>query len=106
MPPGANIDNIRDFYKVATHTGGMKHFNCNWFPFKSSQYRSMYALPPSPSRPAPVLERAPSASTLTRNRPLVHDRPHMNSRSNRVSVSEGELTDDAARLDRHVRANR
>merc|ERR1719397_593569 len=38
VPPGANIDSMRDFYKT-------------------NQYRSMYHLPPSPSRPAPVLDR-------------------------------------------------
>ncbi len=56
--------------------------------YKSSQYRSMYALPPSPSRPAPVLDRAPSASTLRRDgagRRAV--------RPARVSISEGEHTD-------------
>lgn len=67
LPPGANIDSIRDFYK-------------------SSQYKSMYALPPSPSRPAPVLERAPSSSTLTR--PARSNRP-----PTRVAVSESEFHD-------------
>ena len=69
LPPGANIDGMRDFYK-------------------SSQFKSMYALPPSPSRPAPVLDRAPSASTLRRDaagRRAV--------RTTRVSISEGEVTD-------------
>jgi hypothetical protein len=47
LPPGATIDSMGDFYR-------------------SSQFKSMYALPPSPSRPAPVLDRAPSASTLVR----------------------------------------
>ncbi|XP_059089545.1 uncharacterized protein LOC131885497 isoform X2 [Tigriopus californicus] len=75
LPPGATIDSIRDFYK-------------------SSQFKSMYALPPSPSRPAPVLDRAPSTSTLSR-------RDHSVGRSkrpNRVSISEGEITDDANRI--------
>ena len=73
LPPGANIDSMRDFYK-------------------SSQYKSMYALPPSPSRPAPVLERAPSSSTLMRQPP-----PPRPVRPTRVSISEGEITDDAMR---------
>ena len=34
LPPGATIESMRDFYK-------------------SSQFKSMYALPPSPNRPAP-----------------------------------------------------
>lgn len=75
LPPGATIDSIRDFYK-------------------SSQFKSMYALPPSPSRPAPVLDRAPSTSTLNR-------RDHSVGRSkrpNRVSISEGEITDDTNRI--------
>ena len=38
VPPGANIESMKDFYKT-------------------TQYRSMYHLPPSPSRPAPVLQR-------------------------------------------------
>ena len=46
----------------------------------------MYALPPSPTRPAPVLDRAPSSSTLMRQPP----RPV---RPTRVSISEGEITD-------------
>ena len=50
--------------------------------------QSMYALPPSPTRPAPVLDRAPSSSTLVRQPP----RPV---RPTRVSISEGEFTDDA-----------
>ena len=69
LPPGANIDSIRDFYQ-------------------SSQYKSMYALPPSPSRPAPVLERAPSSNNLRSGQ-------HPQGRSSRVSISEGELTDEA-----------
>jgi hypothetical protein len=44
--------------------------------YKSSQFKSMYALPPSPNRPAPVLERVQSR------------------RPTRVSISEGEVTDD------------
>jgi len=85
VPPGANIDSMRDFYKT-------------------NQYRSMYHLPPSPSRPAPVLER----STKTVERPpglrreqttgeLVMAPPR---RHAKTSVSEGELTDDQARADR------
>ena len=58
LPPGATIESMRDFYK-------------------SAQFKSMYALPPSPNRPAPVLERA---------------QPR---RPTRVSISEGEVTDDA-----------
>ncbi len=57
LPPGATIESMRDFYK-------------------SSQFKSMYALPPSPNRPAPVLERSQSR------------------RPTRVSISEGEVTDD------------
>jgi hypothetical protein len=48
--------------------------------YKSSQFKSMYALPPSPNRPAPVLERSQSR------------------RPTRVSISEGEVTDDAAAI--------
>ena len=65
LPPGATIENIRDFYK-------------------SSQYKSMYQLPPSPTRPAPVLERG----SRTRLSP---------SRGPRVSISEGDVTDESGR---------
>ena len=64
LPPGATIENIRDFYK-------------------SSQYKSMYQLPPSPTRPAPVLERR-----NTRMSP---------SAGPRVSISEGDVTDEGQR---------
>merc|ERR1719500_2415699 len=66
LPPGATIENIRDFYK-------------------SSQYKSMYQLPPSPTRPAPVLERG---SRTTRLSP---------SAGPRVSISEGDVTDESSR---------
>merc|ERR1719219_1939233 len=62
LPPGATIENIRDFYK-------------------STQYKSMYQLPPSPTRPAPVLDRGPR----TRLSP---------SAGPRVSISEGDVTDE------------
>ena len=94
LPPGANIDSMRDFYK-------------------SSQFKSMYALPPSPNRPAPVLDRAPSASTLIRrersrdhitvNNPNVAGGGRPPVRPNRVSISEGEITDDPARQERIIR---
>lgn len=83
VPPGANIDSMRDFYKT-------------------NQYRSMYHLPPSPSRPAPVLDR--SGKTLERpglrreqTAEFVMPPPR---RHAKTSVSEGELTDDQARADR------
>ena len=62
LPPGATIENMREFYK-------------------SSQYKSMYQLPPSPTRPAPVLDRGPS-------------RPRVTSAGPRVSISEGDVTDE------------
>ena len=70
LPPGATIENMREFYK-------------------SSQYKSMYQLPPSPTRPAPVLDRdgrGPSSS-----------RPRVTSAGPRVSISEGEVTDEGGR---------
>ena len=82
LPPGANIDSMRDFYK-------------------SAEYKSMYALPPSPNRPAPVLDRATSSSTL--NRP--GSRTSGNMRPNRVSISEGEITDEGKRIRRITAAN-
>ena len=72
LPPGATIDNIRDFYK-------------------SSQYKSMYALPPSPSRPAPVLDR--NGGGMTIQRPRV---------SPKVSISEGDVTDEGPVHHGHV----
>merc|ERR1719189_928135 len=66
LPPGATIEGMRDFYK-------------------SSQYKSMYQLPPSPTRPAPVLERG---SRTTRLSP---------SAGPRVSISEGDVTDESSR---------
>ena len=66
LPPGATIESIRDFYK-------------------SLQYKSMYQLPPSPTRPAPVLERG---SRTTRLSP---------SAGPRVSISEGDVTDESSR---------
>ena len=53
----------------------------------------MYALPPSPTRPAPVLDRAPSSSTLMRP----HGQPPRPVRPTRVSISEGEITDGQGR---------
>ena len=99
VPPGANVDSMRDFYKT-------------------NQYRSMYHLPPSPSRPAPILDRANggggSTKTLERGggqlrrersgdggqQMGLHTR---SSRPARTSVSEGELTDDQARQERVLR---
>jgi len=84
VPPGANIDSMRDFYKT-------------------SQYRSMYHLPPSPSRPAPVLERAgttlerPSLRRGEDKEDAVHPPPR---RHAKTSISEGEMTDDQARVER------
>ena len=81
VPPGATIESMRDFYK-------------------HDKYRSLYHLPPSPSRPAPVLDRgtgpAPRAATLQRE-------PGPPRRPARTSVSEGELTDDVGRQERVVR---
>ena len=83
LPPGATIESMRDFYK-------------------SSQYKSMYALPPSPNRPAPVLDRADraiSSSTLHRDRggppPAASSRlARSASKSHQVSISEGDMTGD------------
>lgn len=85
VPPGANIDSMRDFYK-------------------SNQYKSMYNLPPSPSRPAPVLDRGTKPQTLERST-LQRERSteQITSRPRRLaksSVSEGELTDDQMKQDR------
>ena len=83
VPPGANIDSMRDFYKT-------------------NQYRSMYHLPPSPSRPAPVLERG----ARSQERPQGLRREQTGElvppprRHPKNSVSEGELTDDQARAER------
>ena len=87
VPPGANIESMKDFYKT-------------------NQYRSMYHLPPSPSRPAPVLDRSGSKpGTLERGTTLQRERsgdfviapPR---RHAKTSVSEGEITDDQARQER------
>ena len=87
VPPGANIESMKDFYKT-------------------NQYRSMYHLPPSPSRPAPVLDRSGSKpQTLERGTTLQRERsgdfviapPR---RHAKTSVSEGEITDDQARQER------
>lgn len=67
LPPGATIENMRDFYK-------------------SNQYKSMHQLPPSPTRPAPVLERG--HRTSSRMSP---------SAGPRVSISEGDVTDEGSR---------
>lgn len=75
LPPGATIENMRDFYK-------------------SSQYKSMYQLPPSPNRPAPVLDRGPEQSRIvTMARPRVSP-----SAGPRVSISEGDVTDEGRPL--------
>ena len=63
VPPGANIESMKDFYKT-------------------NQYRSMYHLPPSPSRPAPVLQRERSSDMMVAP-----------PRRSKTSVSEGEITD-------------
>ena len=68
--------------------------------FKVPAGQEKYHLPPSPSRPAPVLDRgtgpAPRAATLQRE-------PGPPRRPARTSVSEGELTDDVSRQERVVR---
>ena len=104
VPPGANIDSMREFYKT-------------------NQYRSMYHLPPSPSRPAPILDRVNGGgSTKTLERfssggggmlrrerssgdggQLMMGPQARSSRPARTSVSEGELTDDQARQERVLR---
>eukprot|EP00092_Neocalanus_flemingeri_P058211 GFUD01069325.1.p1 GENE.GFUD01069325.1~~GFUD01069325.1.p1 ORF type:complete len:724 (+),score=131.00 GFUD01069325.1:628-2799(+) len=88
VPPGANIDSMRDFYKT-------------------NQYRSMYHLPPSPSRPAPVLDRGGKTQTLERatlhrerSGDFIIAPPR---RLAKTSISEGELTDDQARQERVIR---
>ena len=83
VPPGANIESMKDFYKT-------------------TQYRSMYHLPPSPSRPAPVLDRN---QTMQRERSseggfMISAPPR---RHAKTSISEGEMTDDQARQDRVIR---
>ena len=86
VPPGANIDSMRDFYKTA-------------------QYRSMYHLPPSPSRPAPVLDRSTKPTTLERG--MRRERSDLNAppprRISKTSMSEGELTDDVSKAERVLR---
>jgi len=86
VPPGANIDTMRDFYKT-------------------SQYRSMYHLPPSPSRPAPVLDRSTKPTTLERSmrRERSGDLNLPPRRISKTSMSEGELTDDVAKAERVLR---
>ena len=75
LPPGATKENLRDFYK------------------SSQQYKSMYALPPSPTRPAPVLDRGSSnGNTATLHRPRLSP-----SAGPRVSISEGDVTDESGR---------
>ena len=73
LPPGATMENIRDFYK-------------------SSQYKSMYQLPPSPTRPAPVLERGARGTRMSP------------SAGPRVSISEGDNTDEGGRPPSNVGA--
>ena len=103
LPPGATIDSIGDFYK-------------------SAQFKSMYALPPSPSRPAPVLDRGDrtvSSSTLGISHrregsgSRMGDRPsgpppanssvsrlasRSGSRQHHVSISEGDVTETDASI--------
>ena len=76
LPPGATKENLREFYK------------------SSQQYKSMYALPPSPTRPAPVLDRgvANGSNTATIHRPRLSP-----SAGPRVSISEGDVTDENGR---------
>jgi len=88
VPPGANIESMGDFYKT-------------------NQYRSMYHLPPSPSRPAPVLDRGGKTQTLERatlhrerSGDFIKAPPR---RLAKTSISEGELTDDQARQERVIR---
>lgn len=88
VPPGANIESMGDFYKT-------------------NQYRSMYHLPPSPSRPAPVLDRGGKTQTLERatlhrerSGDVIKAPPR---RLAKTSISEGELTDDQARQERVIR---
>jgi len=88
VPPGANIDSMRDFYKT-------------------NQYRSMYHLPPSPSRPAPILNRGNKPQTLERSTVGTLHREHSNDkiiapprRHAKTSISEGEMTDDQGRQER------
>ena len=64
LPPAAMIENIR---KVN----------------KSPQYKSMYQLPPSPTRPAPVLERGSGTQMAS-----------LTSLS-RVSISQGSVTEES-----------
>jgi hypothetical protein len=84
--------------------------------YKTNQYRSMYHLPPSPSRPAPILDRAGGNNNKTLERVsglLRRERSgdgsqlklqqSRGSRPARTSVSEGELTDDQARQERVLR---
>lgn len=88
VPPGVNIDSMRDFYK-------------------STQYRSMYHLPPSPSRPAPILDRGSKTQTLERSNLATMQRERSGDlitapprRLAKTSISEGEVTDDPARQER------
>ena len=77
VPPGANIESMKDFYKT-------------------NQYRSMYHLPPSPSRPAPVLQRERSSDMMVAP-----------PRRSKTSVSEGEITDgDGVRVQTMTRAGK
>merc|ERR1719367_1609700 len=82
VPPGANIESMGDFYKT-------------------NQYRSMYHLPPSPSRPAPVLDRGGKSLERPglRGEQTGELQPPPR-RQPKNSVSEGELTDDQARAER------
>ena len=104
VPPGANIESMKDFYK-------------------SSQYRSMYHLPPSPTRTAPAipsqsptrqmqqsLERPHKTTTLERSGALRRERSGAElvngpppRRISKASISEGELTDDISRQERVMR---
>ena len=81
VPPGANIESMKDFYKT-------------------QQYRSMYHLPPSPSRPAPVLDRGVGTLQREKSADYITAPPRRHAKN---SVSEGEITDDQARQERVLR---
>nr|XP_040569531.1 uncharacterized protein LOC121118989 [Lepeophtheirus salmonis] len=72
LPPGATIDSMEDFYK-------------------SNQYKSMYTLPPSPNRPAPILDRVSGNPNGTINR--------KERSKNRIDMDE-IYTDDSTKISR------
>lgn len=106
VPPGANIGSMKDFYN-------------------SPQYRSMYHLPPSPTRAAPsvpsvsptrqmTLERPHRTTTLERSGALLRRErsggeivnPAPPRRISKASISEGELTDDLSGRQERVQRHR